>query len=48
MDRVCHGHEEDEDDFFYVYLPLFLHLHVRLPFDKFTMGVLHLLNVALT
>jgi len=45
---VCHGREGLEDDFFYVYACMFVKLHVRLPLDKFTMGVLQKLNVAPT
>ena len=46
VDSVCHDCEEDEDDFLYVYLTFFVQLHICLLFYEFTMGVLHLLNVA--
>jgi len=45
---VCHGQEEAAEGFFYMYMCHFSQLYVRLPFDDFTMGVLRLLNVALT
>jgi len=47
-DRVCHGQENAPVDFFFVYSTLFANLNVTLPFDNFTMGVLHTLNVAPT
>jgi len=47
-DRVCHGLENAPHDFFFVYSTFFSNLHVTFPFDKFTMGVLRILNVAPT
>jgi len=48
IDCVCHGQEGASEKFFYMYIYYFSQLYVRLPFDDFTMGVLHLLNVAPT
>jgi len=48
IDNVCHGREGHIYDSFYMYVCLFKDTHVWLPFDEFTMGVLHVLNVALT
>ena len=48
VERVCHGQEGEADKFFYMYMCHFSQLHVRLSLDDFTMGVLHLLNVAPT
>ena len=47
-DRVCHGRENAPQYFFFVYNTFFSNLHITLPFDDFTMGVLRILNVALT
>jgi len=47
-DSVCHGHEGHSHDFFYMYATLVTDLHVCVPFDDFTMGVLRVLNVALS
>lgn len=48
IDNVCHGREGYPKDFFYMYITFFIQLHIRLPFDKFTMGVWHILNIAPT
>jgi len=48
IDCICHGQEGASEGFFYMYMCHFSQLYVRLPFDDFTMGVLHLLNVAPT
>jgi len=48
IDNVCHGREGHSHDFFYIYPCMFTDMNVRLPFDEFTMGVLHTLNVAPT
>jgi len=48
IDAVCHGQERSESDFFYMYGCFFTDALVCLPFDKFTMGVLHILNIAPT
>jgi len=48
VDNVCHGREGHSHDFFYIYPCMFTDSNVRLPFDEFTMGVLHTLNVAPT
>jgi len=45
-DRVCHGRENAPHDFFFAYNTFLANLHITLPFDKFTMGVLLILNVA--
>ena len=47
-DRVCHGRENVPHDLFFVYNTFFHDLHITLPFDDFTVGVLRILNVALT
>jgi len=41
------GKENYPHDFFYVYATLIRELHVLFPFNKFTMGVLGVLNVSL-
>jgi len=43
---VYHGREQFKENFFYMYMCHFSQLHVWLPFDYFTKGVLHLLNIA--
>ncbi|QCD78692.1 hypothetical protein DEO72_LG1g2328 [Vigna unguiculata] len=48
VECVCHNRDGAVEEFFYMYMCHFSQLHIRLPFDEFTMGVLHLLNVALT
>jgi len=48
IDNVCYGREGHRTYFFYMYACLFTDSHVRLPFDKFTMDVLRILNVAPT
>jgi len=48
VECACHGREGAVEEFFYMYICHFSQLHIRLPFDKFTMGVLRLLNVAPT
>jgi len=48
VECACHGREGAAKEFFYMYICHFSQLHIRLPFDEFTMGVLRLLNVALT
>jgi len=45
IDCVCHGREESESDFLGAF---FTDAHVDLPFNKITMRVLHILNVAPT
>lgn len=45
---VFHGREDGEDEFFFVYMTFFIQLHFRLPFNKFTIGVLRLLNITQT
>ncbi|QCE11367.1 hypothetical protein DEO72_LG10g2600 [Vigna unguiculata] len=40
VECACHGREGAAEEFFYMYMCHFLQLHIRLPFDKFTMGVL--------
>lgn len=46
IENVCHNREDYPKDFFYVYIAFLVQSHTRLPFDKFTMGVLRILNVA--
>lgn len=48
IDRVCHGREDSGSNFFFIYGAFFIDTRVRLPFDEFTIGVLHILNVAPT
>jgi len=48
VECVCHGREGSAEEFFYMYMCHFSQLHTWLPFDKFTMGVLRLMNVAPT
>jgi len=48
INNVCHSWEGHESNFFFMYGCFFTYSHVCLPFDKFTMGVLHVLNVAPT
>jgi len=45
-DNVCDGRGAYSDEFFFMYSVLLTSLHVRLPFDEFTFGVLHILNVS--
>jgi len=47
-DWVCHGRENGAHDFFFLYTCLFNDMHITLPFNEFIMGVLMILNVALT
>jgi len=46
VDNTCDGREGYSDELFFMYFVLFISLHVRLPFDEFTVKVLHILNVA--
>jgi len=48
VDCVCHGQEDASEKQFYMYMCHFSQLYVRLSFDDFTVGVLRLLNIALT
>jgi len=46
LNNACHGPKGYDGDSFYMYSTLLTHLHIVLPFNNFTMGVLHTLNVA--
>ena len=48
INNVCHGLEVHDTYFFYMYMCLFTGLHMRVPFEEFTMGVWHILNMAPT
>jgi len=46
IDNVCHGREDAPYKFLYRYVCMFINAYVHFLFNKFTMGVLRVLNVA--
>lgn len=48
LEFVFMNKESKNKELFYTYECLFQDLHVKVPFDDFTMGVLHIFNMALS
>ena len=48
FEGICQNWENSPQDFFYIYTCLFTDLHITLPFDEFKIGVIRILNIAMT